>query len=276
MNRCTAVKRKGSVEPCSVKPLRGHTFCGRHARMRNPVLWLDAALPNRAPVVRIQSYVRGWLIRKRLSYAGAGVLSRKGLANDEDIISYSDKLRVHPMNYVSFEENGKVWWFEFSSLWTWCMRNQEPSNPYTKVPLSADIRKRLRTIWGYKRRRREEVPHESQVFEERLRHKLNILTQHFEDYGFVGVHSESFMRFSKADYITLFVLLHRDIEAVIPTSDPFRQRISALCVNRTRVGAAVQNPIFVLQCVATLLHMVTLYKDPYALTFSILSAFYRA
>jgi hypothetical protein len=47
-------------------------------------------------------------------------------------------------------------------------------------------------------------------------------------------------------------------------------------MNRTHVHTAVQNPSFVLQCLATLLHMVTLYKDPYTLTFSILSACYRA
>lgn len=276
MNRCMAVKRKGSTDPCQARPLRGHTLCGRHARMRSPVLWSDANTCRVLPIVRIQACVRGWLIRKRLSYAGVGVLCRKALANDEDIISYAHKDSVHPMNFVSFEENGRTWWFEFNSLWTWCMRNPEPSNPYTKVPLNADIRKRLRTIWGYKRRHREEVPAESQVFEERLRHKLNILTQHFGDYGFVGVHPETLMRFTKADYITLFILLHRDIETVIPASDPFRDRISYLCMNRTRVSAAVQNPVFILQCVATLLHMVTLYKDPYTLTFSILSAFYRA
>lgn len=275
MNRCMAVKRKGTTDPCQAKPLRGHTLCGRHARMRSPVMWTDANTVCVPPIVTLQSCVRGWLIRRRLSYAGAGVLSRKGLANDEDIITCSDKDSVHPMDYVSFEENGKLWWFEFASLWTWCMRNQEPSNPYTKVPLSADTRKRLRTIWGYKRRRREDVPAESQVFEERLRHKLNILTQHFADYGFLDIHPDSFMRFSKADYITLFVLLHRDIETVIPQTDPFRQRMALLCIHRTRVAAAVQNPIFVLQCVSTLLHMVTLYRDPYSLTFSILSAFYR-
>lgn len=271
-----AVKRKGCTDPCQAKPLRGHTLCGRHARMRAPVLWTEANTLSAPPIVKLQSCIRGWLIRRRLSYSGLGVLSRKDLANDEDIISYAHKDSVHPMNYISFEENGKTWWFEFGSLWTWCMRNQDPSNPYTKVPLSTDTRKRLRTIWGYKRRRREEVPPESQVFEERLRHKLNVLTQHFEDYGFAGVHTDSFMRFSKADYITLFILLHRDIETVLPESDPFRQRIAVLCMNRTRVSAAVQNPIFVLQCVATLLHMITLYRDPYILTFSILSAFYRA
>lgn len=276
MNRCMAVKRRGSTEPCQARPLRGHTLCGRHARMRNPVLWTDAAAPNTSRIVKIQACVRGWLLRRRLWYAGPGVLYRRDLANDEDIITCAEKEKVHPMDFFSFLENGKVWWFEFGSLWTWCMRNAEPSNPYTKVPLDTDTRKRLRTIWGYKRRHKEDIPAESQVFEERLRHKLNILTQHFADYGFVGVDPDTFMRFSKADYITLFVLLHRDIDTVLPATDPFRSRMSALCMNRTRVATAVQNPVFILQCVATLLHMITFYRDPYALTFSILSAYYRA
>lgn len=276
MGRCAAVRRRGTTEPCPVNALRGHTLCGRHARMRNPVLWTDANLGRTLPIVKIQSQVRGWLVRKRLSYAGVGVLHRADLANDEDIISCAEKDKVHPFDFFSFEENGKVWWFEFDGLWTWCMRNVEPSNPYTKVPLTTDTRKRLRTLWGYKRRNREELPVESPMFTERLRHRLNILSQHFADYGFTDVHTENFVNFSKADYITLFVLLQRDIETVIPPSDPFRLRISRLCTNRTHVAHAVQNAQFVLQCVSLLLHIITLYKDPYVITFSILSAFYRA
>ena len=275
MNRCAAVRRIGSTEPCATNALRGHTLCGRHARMRNPVLWVAANTTRVPPIVTIQACVRGWLLRKRLSYAGFGVLRRKDLANDEDIISYTEKDKVHPMDFFSFEENGKFWWFEFGSIWTWCMRNVEPVNPYTKVPLSTETRKRLRTIWGYKRRHKEDIPPESQVYEERLRHRLNILVQHFADYGFVGIQPETLMRFSKSDYITLFVLLQRDIETVVPASDPFRIRISRLCINRTHVAHALQNNQFILQCLSLLLHIVTLYRDPYIITFSILSAFYR-
>lgn len=275
MSRCAAVRRRGTTEPCPTNALRGHTLCGRHARMRSPVLWRDAAGATRTTTIaKCQALVRGWLVRKRLSYAGTGVLRRADVSNDEDIITCAEKDKVHPFDFFSFEENGKVWWFEFAGLWTWCIRN--PINPYTKVPLSSDTRKRLRTVWGYKRRHREELPPESPHYLERLCHRLNILSQHFEDYGFTEVHAENFIRFSKADYITLFVLLQRDIETVIPPSDPFRLRISRLCTNRTHVAHALENTQFVLQCVSLLLHIVTLYKDPYVITFSILSAFYRA
>lgn len=276
MNRCAAVQRKGSCQPCRANAMKSHTLCGRHAKMKHPILWADANVVRTLPVVKIQACVRRWLIRRRLSYAGIGVLSRTNLANDEDIITYNEKTQVHPMDYVSFEENGKTWWFEFGSLWSWCSRSIEPSNPYTKVPLTSETRKRLRTIWGYKRRNQETLPAESQVFQERLRNRLNILSQHFSDYGFSSVPTESFMKFTKGEYITLFILLRRDIETVLPETDPFRKRIDALCMTRSNVLSAVNNDQYVLQCINLLLHIVTLYRDPYVLTFSILSAFYRA
>lgn len=274
MNRCVAVRRRGSTSPCPATALHGHTLCGRHARMRSPTLWRDANRPQTEPIRRIQACVRGWLIRRRLSYAGTGVLQRRDLTNDEDIITYATKDRVHPMDFFSFEENGRTWWFEFGSLWTWCMRNAEPINPYTKVPLSADARKRLRTIWGYKRRNREELPAESTDVEERMRHRANILVQHFEDYGFAGVSPAFLLRCSKPDFVTLFIMLYRDIETVIPETDPFRRRIWTLCATRS-APTYTATPVYVLNCFSALLYIITLYRDPYTITFSILSAFYR-
>ena len=274
MVQCASVKKRGSTDPCTSNALVGHTLCGRHARMKDPELWV--AVHPTPPITKVQALARGWLIRKRLSYAGFGVLSRKGLANDEDIISFNEKERVHPMDYISFEENGKHWWFEFGSLWTWCMRNYTPVNPYTKVPLKAETRKRLRTIWGYKKRNLEPVPLESEVFIDRVRHRLNIVTQHFADYGFVEVYPEHFIDFTRNDYKTMFILLHRDIETVIPASDPFRQRVAMLCGNRAFAPNVFQkDTIFILQCLNTLLHIITLYRDPYTITFSILSVLYR-
>ena len=275
MNRCTAVKRKGSSEPCDVAAMRGHVLCGRHARMRRPVMWADVHTPSVPPIVRIQACVRGWLVRSRLSYAGPGVLSRKNLANDEDIITYMEKMRVHPMNFVSFEENGRVWWFEFGSLWTWCMRNRDPVNPYTKIPLSSDTRKRLRVVWSYKRRHKEDVPPESNDFDERLDHRLNILTQHFADYGFDGVSVRSLSQFSKVYYVSLFVLLRRDVETLLPEQSPFRRRIAVLCDHRIHSANGIAARAYILQSVNLLLHILMLYRDPYILTFSVLSAFHR-
>lgn len=275
MNRCASVRRSGTTEPCTSYALRGHTLCGRHARMRNPVLWVRANMSRLDFILKIQAFVRGCLIRKRLSYAGPGVLSRKDLTNDEDIISYNDKTKVHPMDFFSFEENGKVWWFEFNSLWSWCMRSVDPVNPYTKVLLSTDTRKRLRTVWGYKRRHREELPQESMDHMERTRYRTHILLQHFEDYGFAGIQPSFLLRCDKNDFVAIFVLLQRDIETVLPASDPFRSRISSICALRTN-PSYVNHTLYILNCLSALLYIVTLYRDPYVVTFSILSAFYRA
>ena len=270
MNRCVAVKKRGSTEPCRTTALRGHSLCGRHAKMKDPVLWVDANRTHTSPITKIQALIRGWLIRRRLSYAGAQVLSRTNLANDDDIITCSNSKRVHPMDFFSFEENGKTWWFEFGSLWTWSIRNIEPYNPYTKVLLTSDTRKRLRTIWGYNRRHREPVPEESQDPEERLRHRANVLIQHFEDYGFTGIGPSFLLHHSRADLQTIFVLLHRDVETVIPVTDPFRNRIGAICASRTHPTV---NPHAFF---SALMYIITLYRDPYVITFSILSALYRA
>lgn len=275
MRRCVAVRKRGSKEPCDLISLRGHTLCGRHARMRNPVLWADVNCSIAPPIVRIQACARGWLVRKRLAYAGPGVLSRGTLANDEDIVTYAHRARVHPLTFVSFEENGKVWWFEFGSLWTWCMRNRDPVNPYTKVPLSSDTRKRLRVLWGYKRRNHEDLPSESTVVDERLRFRLNILVQHFADYGFEGVSVESLIQLSKMEYVSLFNLFRRDVETLLSAHSPFRKRIAILCDHRIQSANGIPTHQYTLQSVNLILHILLLYRDPYILTFSVLSAFHR-
>jgi hypothetical protein len=245
--------------------------------MRSPVLWKDANAIRKASLVKCQALVRGWLIRKRLAYAGPGVLYRKDLANDEDIITCAERGKVHPMDFFSFEENGKFWWFEFGSLWTWCMRNTNPTNPYTKVSLSAETRKRLRTIWGYKKRHREQTPAESTDPEERRQHRVNILVQHFQDYGFVDIHPSFILRCDRSDFMAFFMLLQRDIETVIPASDPFRNRIALLCGSRTSpTYTNTSHSLYLLNCITALMYIITLYRDRYVITFSILSAFYRA
>lgn len=273
MKRCTAVRKQGSIEPCLARALLGHTLCGRHARMKSPMMWVDANKPRTAPIVKAQAWVRGHLLRKRIRLAGPGVLHRENLANDEDLVTCTDKLRVSPLNYFAFEENGKIWWFEFLSLWNWAIRSYEPVNPYTKIRLTTDTRRRLRTMWTLRARNGVPNGNESTNSIERTRHQWNVLCQHFADYGFSGVHPALFHQFTRLELVSMFVLLERDIEVTIPITNPFRERILAVCRRRSD-GAEVGN--FSLQCVNSLLYILSLPSDPYILTFSILSAFYRS
>lgn len=243
--------------------------------MRSPILLATVARSRIVPLIRAQAMIRGWLVRKRIALAGPGAMRRTNLANDEDLITCADAGRVSPLNYFAFEENGKTWWFEFGSLWRWVVRSTEPVNPYTKVPLSSETRRRIREVWASRRRRGESIPDEPSSVHDRLLYRWNVLCQLFADHGFVGIHPEMFLHFTKLEYLSLFVLFSRDVEVVIPTSDPFRDRILGLCRRRTMVSTALEGPLFVLQSVGLLLHILTLLPDPYPVVFCLVSALYR-
>lgn len=272
MSQCVAVRVTGSMDPCGSPALYGHRFCSRHARMKHPILWVTANQPRTLPLVRVQAVIRGWLLRRRLAIAGPGVLNRKGLANDDDFATCVEMSRVSPMDYFGFEENGKQWGFSFDSLWAWAIRSVTPVNPYTKVPLSIETRKRLRAVWTYRFRRALPCTFESHDIQTRIRHRWTVLCQHFADYGFMDIDIDMLLSFTSLDLTTMFVLLERDIEVILPESHPFRNRLLKIC--RKRIESSTEGP-YPLRCANSLLYMLSLPPDSYALTFSIMSALFR-
>lgn len=269
MNRCASVRKRGSQEQCLLRPLPNHSLCGRHARAKTPVLWATLHASRRSGVVRIQALVRGWLVRHRLRLAGPGVLRRSGLANDEELFTCESKDRYDPLSYFAFEEAGKIWWFDFANLWRWCVRSHVPVNPYTKVPLSTETRQRLREIW------RRTRPPESSVYEERLLYRWNVLVQIFLDNGFTDLHPQQFLSFTRADLLSMFLLLHQDLLIVLRESDPHRETLLRYCRRGMSVSDAVRSPQYILQSAYILLWMLSIPKEPYTLVFTILSALYR-
>lgn len=243
--------------------------------MRAPVLLSNVTRSRIAPLIRAQAVIRGWLVRTRIKLAGPGAMRRINLANDEDLVTCAEAGRVSPLDYFAFEENGKIWWFEFGSLWNWIVRSTTPVNPYTKVPLTTDTRQRLRAIWASRRRRGESIPNEPASLHDRLLYRWNVLCQLFSDHGFVEIHPELFLHFTKLEYLTLFVMFARDIEVVVPASDPFRDRVLGMCRRRTMVSTALEAPMFVLQSVGALIYILTLLPNPYPVIFCLLSALYR-
>ena len=274
MNRCASVRKKNSIDPCPCHALRGHTLCGRHAKMSSPVLWVQS-FPLTPALVRCQARIRGWLVRKRLALAGPGVLSRKDLTNDEELVTCETKERLHPFEYFAFEEAGKVWWFAFPTIWTWCRQSDVPSNPYTKVPLSQDTRRRLREMWSFRHRRNLAVPVESLNPLERLRQRWNILIQTFQDNGFADIHPDEFMRFNGVDCLTMFSLLHQDLLVVLNDRDPHRDAILRYCRRALHSPPALPSGQYILQCSYILMVILSIPKNPYSIVFSVLSAFYR-
>ncbi len=275
MNRCASVRKRGAYDQCLSRPLPNHTLCGRHARVKTPVLWVTVHRSRQTGIGRIQARVRGWLVRQRLRLAGPGVLRRTALANDEDLFTCESKDRQHPLSYFAFEEAGKTWWFDLESLWAWSLRSHEPVNPYTKVPLSADTRRRLRELWGYAHRNRLPLPAEAPGYEERLLHRWNGVVQTFVDNGFLDLHPRQFVRFTKTDFLSMFLLLYRDLLLVLRESDPQRDKILRYCRRAASVSAATRSPHYILQSVYVLRILLSIPKEPYPLVFSILSALYR-
>ena len=225
------------------------------------MLW--ATVHARAPVVRIQALVRGWLLRKRLALAGPGVLRRKDLANDEDLFTCESKDRHDPMAYFAFEEGGKIWWFDAQSFWGWMNRSVEPVNPYTKTPIPTEARRRFRAI-----QRMCKFPYGPETLNDLLLRRWNVIVQVFRDNGFIDVHPQQFANFDSPEYRTMWEFLERDLQIVLPERYIHRDQLIRLC----RRGQRATGPVY---SSALLLKMLMIPRDPYVLVFSMLSAFYR-
>lgn len=241
--------------------MKGHALCGRHARTRAPVLW--ASLHTKTPIVRIQALVRGWLVRKRLALAGPGVLRRKVVNNDEDLFTCESKDRQYPLDYFAFEEAGKVYWFDASSLWDWMSRSVEPVNPYTKTPIPSEAKRRFRAI---QRIRRFQCG--CSDADDLITRRWNLITQVFRDNGFIDIHPQQFANFGTMEYRTMFVFLERDLQIVLPERNMYRELLINMCRRAQKRQGLVT-------FTAMLLRMLMIPRDPYILVFSVLSAFYR-
>lgn len=267
MATCASVRKKGSLDQCGSRPLVGHTLCGVHARCKVVTLWASVNAHKVAAAVRLQAWARGVLLRRRLALAGPGVLCRKDASNTEDL----DTCEVSdPLSYFGFREGDKLWWFDFATLWRWAQTSVEPTNPYTRVPLDDDTRKRLHRLWGVRRRRREPVPADPTPFLDRLRARWIVICQVFAEHGLGLMQPDLFLDLTKNDYIVLFRILREDLRASLPLPHALG------LLHRCLITAWSLPPAqFILQGSYALQAMLLHAKDPYPLAFHVLSALYR-
>lgn len=250
-------------------------FCGRHARMKNHVLWTTVMGSRLHPhFIRAQALIRGWLLRYRLKMAGPGVLRRGALANDEDLNTCVDKTRQHPLTFVSFEEGGKVWWFDYATLFRWCEMSHEPVNPYTKTPISPEALRRIFWLWVYSF---HNLPANARLAEEtfeiRFNGRINRLCQMFSVYGFAGVTPDNFHRLHRGDYLVLHHFILDDLRTAL-REGPVKERLlewTQNCINHIRRPSPYQPQSYI----GRLEYLLFLAPDPYVVLFSILSALYR-
>jgi len=264
MVRCAAVKKKGSLNQCAANAVFGHSFCGTHARAKNAQTWKDVQIEDRR-IVKCQAVARGWIVRHHLQMAGPGVLKRKDLANEDDLVTCEEASRQYPLDYFAFLENGKIWWFRFDTIWTWCLKSLEPTNPYTRSPLTTETRKRLREMWALRLRRGFPPSAESEIVQDRVQARWTMLCQTFADNGFTDVSMHQLMRLGKASHIAIWRFLKEDA----PVAKG--QCAYMLCSKLTESNSMT----YIVNSLRLLMKVVTLQKEPYQTVFNVMSAIYR-
>lgn len=145
MEQCTSCKNKTSPLRCPHKVVKGWHLCGTHLKSKCKRNWYDFHKIS-LKIIPFQALWRGFSIRLRLHRAGPGVLRRSLCHNVEEMVSLEPIASIHPLEYFSFEENGKVYAFETKQLCTLFLQNLVPLNPYTRTPLTTETRGRLRRI----------------------------------------------------------------------------------------------------------------------------------
>ena len=159
---CLACKNKMSLDRCESKALSKFAYCGRHMKCKKPNAWITTHPSLLRILIRFQARCRGFIVRVPIRLAGKGVLKRSLCHNDDEIVTLEGKNEVHPLDYFSIEEDGKVWWFDQRSMFQWSQKELDIRNPYTRTILSKDDTRRLRKLWVYRRKRGLSIYHEGQ------------------------------------------------------------------------------------------------------------------
>lgn len=169
--RCAACRTNTSTDRCS-RQRRVDAFCNYHARLKKPRIWtLDLQYPgyDARKLARIQARIRGWVVRLHNSWRGPGLLDRRIVSNEDELVSGDGKYEVPLESFFSFSElpldscgnstgtpakqqgltgQHAPYWFDVASLHKWTYGKLSPTNPYTRQPIPMEARERLRKVVG--------------------------------------------------------------------------------------------------------------------------------
>ena len=271
MSQCASTKNVRSVDQCPSPALVGHTMCGRHRKVKTPRLWVDVNRNLVTPVLKIQALFRAWRVRRYLALCGPGVLARDKCINDDDLVSCTEKTRQYPMDYFGLEEDGKIWWFDFATMWGWSLRSIEPLNPYTNVPLSHEVKQRIKRMWIARRRLRLSVPTESGVpTADRILRRWTALCQIFRFYGFDDIHPNMFVDLTKQNITAMFRLLADDLNNMPKKPN----HAISFCIRGIQNAHHFTPGSYIMTSLNALMFMLS-ESNSYDFVFLVLSALYR-
>jgi hypothetical protein len=263
--KCSATKNRLSRDRCSLKALKGINFCGRHAKSKSKVIWVPEDTENE-PATKIQKIWRGWMVRHFLKLAEHS-FDRSGYHNEEELVSLEEKEKQHPMNFFSFLESGKRWWFGLDTIFK-LMQEEHPKNPYTNEPFSRGTRKRIRELqdlcWY---RRTIKIP-------QSLHQKAVDLVHILEDETYEPVSYTRFEYMSRTSILSFTENAHQHIEARMLESQTIQRRRHLFVIETclTKQVTDVHTDFLLFQLLSTLLYILRTTKNKFPLAYIMFGA----
>jgi len=210
---CASCKNKTSLEQCPSQAIKGLLFCGKHAKAKVKRLWAEVN-NGKNHAILLQKVWRGYFMRKRLKLAGEGVLNRKECHNTEELVTLDEKNKVHPLNYFSFREADKLWWFDVRSMYQILKHSAIPANPYTRQALSIETRRRLRDVCRIRKKLGLENYHDtpkSETFAALVSEKWLTVCQIIEENGFFDMNHLLFASLNRSQLYVMLNLIKQDL-----------------------------------------------------------------
>ena len=279
MSLCSSCRSKTSNERCSAKSVGDTLFCRRHVKVKVPRLW--AVINNVNPCATlIQKVWRGYSVRNWIKLAGPGAINRTKCHNDEELLTLDGKMTVNPFSYFAFEEAGKVYWFDIRSIAQHCMK--DTTNPYTRQPLSIEIRKRLRKLSVMRHKKKLPYTHESSQqtdINQVIAELWTSISQIIEEKGFFDVNPETVSSMNRSQLYVFLLMISNDLKAWATehkSKYSSRHKYSVWAWKILKLFAPTTHPMKIQFMVAkVLLNILNDCVAPYNVCFIIMSSLYR-
>lgn len=263
--KCSATKSRLSKNRCSLKALKGIDFCGKHAKSKSKVIWVPETIESDS-ATRIQKMWRGWMVRHFLDLAEHS-FDRSKFHNEEELVTLEERDRQHPMNFFSFTENGKQWWFGLDTVFK-LMQEEHPKNPYTNEPFSRGTRKRIRELQDLAWSRG------TVKISDTLHQKAVSLVHLLEDELYEDVSYTRFEYMSRLSIMTFTENVHQHIEARMLESQTVQRRrhlfVIETCLSKQTMDVHIDFLLF--QLLSSLLYILRTTKNKFPLAFIMFGA----
>jgi hypothetical protein len=229
--------------------------------LKYPRVWINIQKQEDA-IIKIQKCWRGHSTRNMIHLL-RGDMKIHEYANTEDLFTLDD---THLLNKFEFHENGKCWWFDVRTIFEWSIKSMDPCNPYTKQPLTHEVRQRLKEIVALRRLLNMSIMHEGKATS--VTERFVIICQILEENG-IEVHPNRFLNLTSlqiAEFVQLFEFELKNTEY-----KRFHFVICQFMVNQFLIPIEV-HPSLLSNC---LLYILRSSKTPYQISFMIASVLHR-